>query len=214
MEEKKDFQEAVIEQLINEVEGVVSSKVKFDDKGSIIEIHVLANKSRNAKQIVRDIQSAVTAKHDIQIDHRVISVAQINCGEGFYKDYRLVLNGIEIVRRALEVEVKVILSYEEKEYVGYQKGINTNNNINRTIVQATLGAVENFLGCEGIFIVEGIRNIIIADKDIVSILITCMGKSYEELLTGSSVVSGDLREAIVKATLDAVNRRINKLISK
>ena len=71
MGERQVVSETALQELINDVEGIVSSKVKLDDKGSPIEIHALADKSRNAKQIVRDIQSAVMAKFDLEIDHRI-----------------------------------------------------------------------------------------------------------------------------------------------
>ncbi len=213
MAEKKVIQETVLQQLINEIEGVVSSKVKQGDNGDIIEIHVLADKSRNAKQIVRDIQSAVTAKFDIDIDHRVVSIAQLNYGGALSRECRLVYKGMELISSGLEVGVKVMLSYMDKDYHGYQKGINSRNNINRMIVQATLQAVGNFLNFQDAFIVEGIKEIIIENRSVVNVAISYIDKNGEEFLLGSSVVSGDLKEAIVRATLDAVNRRVTRLMS-
>jgi len=214
MAEKKVVQETIIQQLVNEVEGVVSSKVKQNENGDIIEIHVLADKSRNAKQIVRDIQSAVTAKFDMDIDHRVISIAQLNCGTILTKEFRLIYKGMELISKGREVETKVILSYGDKDYCGYQKGINTRNNINRMVVKATLQAVGEFMDFQDVFIDEGIKDFVIADKSIVNVAITYIDKNGEELLIGSSVVLGDLKEAIIKATLDAVNRKIKKLMSR
>lgn len=213
MAEKNVIQGTVLQQLINEIEGVVSSKVKHDDNGDIVEIHVLADKTRNAKQIVRDIQSAVTAKFDIDIDHRKISIAQLDCGGVLPREFRLVFKGLELLSNGLEVEVKVVLSYMDKNYNGYQKGINSRNNINRMVVKATLQAVGDFVSFHDAFIVEGIRELTIENRNIVNVAITYIDKNGEEFLIGSSVVWGDLKEAIVRATLDAVNRKIIKLMS-
>jgi hypothetical protein len=90
MVQKQNVTETALQELINDVEGVVSSKVKLDDTGNLVEIHALADKSRNAKQIVRDIQSAVTAKFDLEIDHRIISIAQLSCDSVMQKDLRIV----------------------------------------------------------------------------------------------------------------------------
>lgn len=213
-ENKNIVSEAVLQDLVNEVEGVVSSKVKQDKEGNVIEIHVLADKSRNAKQIVRDIQSAVAAKFGIDLDHRVISVAQINCEDILSREFRLVFKGLEIVSKGLEVEIKVILSHRDRDYCGYQKGVNAGSNINRMVVQAALQAVGDFIELGEAFIAEEVKFVSLANRNVVNVAITYIDKNGEELLIGSSVVSGDLKEAIVRATLDAVNRRITRLVSK
>ncbi len=93
---------------------IVSSKVKLDDTGNLVEIHALADKSRNAKQIVRDIQSAVTAKFDLEIDHRIISIAQLSCDSVMQKDLRIVFKGMEVASKGLELDVKVMLFTERR----------------------------------------------------------------------------------------------------
>jgi hypothetical protein len=214
MEEKHAVSETALQELINDVEGVVSSKVKFDEKGNAIEIHVLADKSRNAKQIVRDIQSAVTAKFGLDIDHRIISIAQLNCDGVLSRELRLIYKGMEMVSRGLDLEVKVILSYRDKDYEGSFKGINTSRNINRIVAQATLQAISEFINFGEAFIVEDVKDVKMANNSVVNVAITYIDRNGEQLLIGSSIVSGDMKEAVVKATLDAVNRRITRLMSK
>ena len=135
MVQKQNVTETALQELINDVEGVVSSKVKLDDTGNLVEIHALADKSRNAKQIVRDIQSAVTAKFDLEIDHRIISIAQLSCDSVMQKDLRIVFKGMEVASKGLELDVKVMLSHREKDYCGSQKGISTTTSINRTMAR-------------------------------------------------------------------------------
>ncbi|NLZ91362.1 MAG: hypothetical protein GX918_05545 [Clostridiales bacterium] len=214
MVQKQNVTETALQELINDVEGVVSSKVKLDDTGNLVEIHALADKSRNAKQIVRDIQSAVTAKFDLEIDHRIISIAQLSCDSVMQKDLRIVFKGMEVASKGLELDVKVMLSHREKDYCGSQKGINTTTSINRTIAQATLKALSDFLNIGGIFVVEDVGTLNIAKTNVVVVAVTCVDKNGEQLLIGSSMNLGDIKEAVVKATLDAVNRRITKLMGR
>jgi hypothetical protein len=214
MVQKQNVTETALQELINDVEGVVSSKVKLDDTGNLVEIHALADKSRNAKQIVRDIQSAVTAKFDLEIDHRIISIAQLSCDSVMQKDLRIVFKGMEVASKGLELDVKVMLSHREKDYCGSQKGINTTTSINRTIAQATLKALSDFLNIGEIFVVEDVGTLNIAKTNVVVVAVTCVDKNGEQLLIGSSMNLGDIKEAVVKATLDAVNRRIAKLSGK
>jgi hypothetical protein len=214
MAQKQNVTETALQELINDIEGIVSSKVKLDDTGNLVEIHALADKSRNAKQIVRDIQSAVTAKFDLEIDHRIISIAQLSCDGVVQRDMRIVFKGMEVASKGLEIDVRVILSHGEKDYCGSQKGINTTTSINRTIAQATLKALSDFLNIGEIFVVEDVGTLNIAKTNVVVVAVTCVDKNGEQLLIGSSMNLGDIKEAVVKATLDAVNRRIAKLTGK
>jgi len=210
--EKRIVSEIALQELINDVEGIVSSKVKLDDKGSPIEMHALADKSRNAKQIVRDIQSAVMARFDLEIDHRIISIAQLSCDSIVHKGSRIVFKGMEIGNKGLDLEVKIFLSHKEKDFCGHHKGINTTSSIKRTIAQATLKAVSNFMNIGDTFVVEDVGTLAIAKTNVVIVAVTYVDRSGEQLFIGSSMNLGDVKEAVVKATLDAVNRRITKLI--
>jgi hypothetical protein len=163
---------------------------------------------------VRDIQSAVTAKFDLEIDHRIISIAQLSCDSVMQKDLRIVFKGMEVASKGLELDVKVMLSHREKDYCGSQKGINTTTSINRTIAQATLKALSDFLNIGEIFVVEDVGTLNIAKTNVVVVAVTCVDKNGEQLLIGSSMNLGDIKEAVVKATLDAVNRRIAKLTGR
>jgi len=67
-----------IESVIRQLRDVLSARVVADQRGAIQEIHVLISGSRNPKQTVRDIESAVMARLGVSVDHRKVSVAQIS----------------------------------------------------------------------------------------------------------------------------------------
>ena len=192
MAQKQNVTETALQELINDIEGIVSSKVKLDDTGNLVEIHALADKSRNAKQIVRDIQSAVTAKFDLEIDHRIISIAQLSCDGVVQRDMRIVFKGMEVASKGLEIDVRVILSHGEKDYCGSQKGIITTTSIIRTLAQATLKALSDFLNIGEIFVVEDVGTLNIAKTNVVVVAVTCVDKNGEQLLIGSSMNLGDI----------------------
>jgi hypothetical protein len=58
------------------IQGVSSARVVGEDEPS--EIHVVASTARPPKQIVRDVQSLANARFGIPIDHRIVSVVQLN----------------------------------------------------------------------------------------------------------------------------------------
>jgi hypothetical protein len=48
-----------------------------DSQGRLVEIHVLATPALNPKQVARNVQSALSAGAGIDVDHRIISIAQV-----------------------------------------------------------------------------------------------------------------------------------------
>lgn len=72
--------ETLWQELICRLEGVQAAQVVFAENGMPCEIHVLAGPEKSSKSLVRDIQSALTAQFGVQVDHRIISVAQLSEG--------------------------------------------------------------------------------------------------------------------------------------
>src|SRR3989441_3273629 len=64
------------ENLITSLTGVLSARVVVTPLGEVSEIHVLTTSDQQAKQVVRNIESALMAQLGLKIDHRKISVAQ------------------------------------------------------------------------------------------------------------------------------------------
>lgn len=66
-----------VERLLCSLAGVVSARVVANPLGRLEEIHVLAAPVIGPKQVVRNVQSALSAGLGIIVDRRIISVAQI-----------------------------------------------------------------------------------------------------------------------------------------
>lgn len=60
---------------LTKVPGVKSARVVGDDEPS--EIHIVASSERSPKQLVRDVQSLAKAGYKLAIDHRIVSVVQL-----------------------------------------------------------------------------------------------------------------------------------------
>src|SRR5688500_7289746 len=65
------------QRLLSALGGIVSARAVADDGGRLAEIHVLASPEYHPKQIVRNIESALSAGLGIVVDRRIISVAQL-----------------------------------------------------------------------------------------------------------------------------------------
>lgn len=71
------FNEEGAEQLLGALAGIVSAHIVTDGAGQIVEVHILAAPELHPKQVVRNVESALSAGLGIQIDRRIVSVAQI-----------------------------------------------------------------------------------------------------------------------------------------
>jgi hypothetical protein len=108
-------------------------------------------------------------------------------------------------------ECCVKLNYENQEYSVTANGIETMANRRKLVANCTIKAIEKIIKQTSIFDVE---NIIVNMNDkvnFVTVLIALIAKSGEEIMIGSAIVRKDVYEAIAKATLDAINRRVQQI---
>lgn len=70
------------ERLLASLSGVVSAHVVRDGAGHILEIHILSAAEVHPKQVVRNVESALSAGLGIEIDRRIVSVAQMRTPAG------------------------------------------------------------------------------------------------------------------------------------
>lgn len=205
-----------IEKTLKCIPGILFTKVITEEKiedFNIEEIHIVATTERNPKQISRDIQSIMSAKFDLDFDHKKVSIAQIEQGSSkFSKDInRLEIESIDYAVKGNQVKTEVALTYDDKVYTAEEIGPNTLSNTYRILANATLSAVHQYIDREHIFAIEDIEKVKIGKKDAVIVAVGVISSEYEEVLLGSALVKSDVREAVVKATLDALNRKLPKL---
>ena len=189
----------IIEENLQQIDSVISSKIIIGEANQIEEIHIVSNGIRNPKQIARDIESVLLANFDYKIDHRKISIAQLDDIDIRKIKPRLKLNGISKETSGNKANVKVSILKADEEFVASKSGINSNRNIERMLAEATVMAVEDSLGINDLFIVE-----------VVVVLVSSLINGQEIILSGSSVVKNDYYLSVAKATLDSINRFLTK----
>jgi len=198
----------VFQEMINKINGVISTKIIHQDN-EIQELHILANTLRSPKQIVRDIESILLTSFDYRIDRKVISIAQIETDDSD-PIKRIKFGGISLDVQSNMVECKVKLLYEEQEFFVTQVGIKTAVNRKKIVAKATIDAVEKILGQTFIFDVQDVITSTNRDIIFISVLVNMVINESEETMVGSAIVKNDINEAIAKATLAAINRRVQK----
>lgn len=207
MEENKLVQEDDIRSLVCKIPDVLSCKVMIGNDSKIEEIHVLCSTKKNVKQLVRDVQSAVSAQFNIDIDYKVISVAQIDLDD--YKENRLKIGAITVMNIDKSIKAVVSLEDEGKIYEGSSIKVKSLTNKFRAIAEATIAAVEEFINSKDVFYLEGAEKKVIAGKEVFLSLIGCTYNN--SLLTGCCLLKNDEDESVVKSVLDALNRKISNI---
>ena len=199
-----------LQSLVEKLNGVLAAKFVAGDGGEIAEIHVLSDKSKSPKQLSRDIQSAVCASTGKNIEHRIISIAQIGEEQVKPAGGRLRISGLDISYLGNEVSATVMLADEDVIFSGVAKSLSGSAVRNITVAKACLDAVHKYLNASP-FMVSNVQKIPFSSKEVCSVMVSYCEKEEERLLTGSAVIKNDEYYAVIKATLDAINRILPKI---
>lgn len=192
--------------VINRINGIISSKINVEND-ELTEIHILASNSRSPKQIVRDIESSILASFDYRVDRKIISIAQIQSEEST-TNKRIKFAGISMNSFENTVECSVKLLHDEEEFCETLTGIKTISNRKKIVADTTIKVIEKIIGKQSMFEIQDVMVFSKNDISFVTVLVIIICNDLEETLVGSVIINSDVNEAIVKATLDAVNRRV------
>ena len=205
-----------VEKSLKNLNDILFVKMMLSEEKDINEIHVITKDSSNPKKIIRDIESFLLAKYNIQVDYRKISIAQVK-DEGIKNgqikaelesSLRLKFSDIKVATTGNHFEVLVQLECNKKKYEGKVSGINWDQNQEYLIAKATLEGISSYLEGSIFFQIDEIKKIRLDSKDIVIVSINLINSKRKESLVGSAVIRDDFNKALVKAILKATNRRI------
>lgn len=208
-----------IEALLVCLPGIQKARVVVNDWGAIEEIHILTGLGRNPKQIVRDIQSALKAQWDITVDRRKVSVAQVQTTLPSPGRIRYV--GLEVRSDARSGKSEIVVTLDRAidgqtaSYVGKAVADSSEVSTLLGVARATCLAANLTLTPPNAFFVDDVATLTIGQREAVAVLVDLLTpRRNQEQLVGCAIVKRDLREACVRATLDAMNRRLEVLPQK
>ena len=111
--------------------GVHAVRIVGDRSGRPIEVHVLADPSKPAKQIVRDVRAVAQTVFGIELDHRIVSVAQLNTNDQNTPvgielpraEARARVGSINVEAVGLRAQVRVVLVDERQRAHRLRRGL-------------------------------------------------------------------------------------------
>lgn len=122
------------------------------------------------------------------------------------------IHRLAVSTHGLEVHVDAVLTAGGRDLRGQVSAAATPTATLRAVARATLAAVEEFSPGRLKTELETLeRSGTGRDDEVVTVTVTLLTYEDEVKLLGASLVRGDVEHAVMRATLDAVNRRIGLL---
>lgn len=220
-----------LEQDLLRVPGVRSARVIGGDEPS--EIHIVTTSKRSPKQVVRDVQSLAAAGFGIPIDHRIVSVVQLDDVKtpppppqqqarvqptsvpqleptATMNGHRLVLERVVLASKGEEGWVKVALRWPDgKMSEGEGAAGATRDARARGASIALISALSPVLErMDSRVDVDHLLIHRVGANDSVLVRAIFYEKGAVTPLVGSALIYDDVATAAVRAILQAINRKI------
>ena len=222
------------EDLLSSLKGVVSVRIVARPGGDLEEIHLLTTTDVSPKQTVRNVESALKAQFHLEVDHRIISVAQstepvveertppepqrpilMELSEPSTSNPRILFLGHQIeTERARRVKVAVSVEWGGAEFTGEAVGTDLPRSRQETVAKATLAAIEQALAAEeeesnrpGVTLaLDGVKTVEAFDRTYVLVGVNAIRTREVAELAGASAVEDTPERAVILATLQATDR--------
>ena len=223
------------ERLIRSLPGVVEARIVAAPGGDVEEVHVSTSLEVRPKQTVRNVESALLAHYDLRVDHRTISVSQLDIAK---LDAAPIVQPITPVRilpepapepvgskrllyyghrveteRSNQVKHTVELEFNGERYVGEATATDLPRPKLEAVAAATLQAVEKAIAAnlaEGkravTLSIDGVRAVDAFDRKFVLVAVHAASGRNMARLAGTTVSDESTGRAAILATLQATDR--------
>jgi hypothetical protein len=210
-----------IEAALANVGEIKAARVVASNDGVIQEIHVLALPTKQPKQLVRDIESTLMAQFGIPIDHKKISIALLGRdsikpepAEGEPERSTVArprICSINANVSGVQASASVALEIGGTEYVGSSSGPASQTGRLRLVALAALDAVSQYSDATISFALEDVAILKLGREKVAVSCIALVSSLGEQTFSGSAMVRQNDNDSVVRATLDAINRRMGFL---
>ncbi len=207
----QDFIVEEIEHALCEISEIQAVRVVTDGNNTIQEIHVLASSAKEPKQLVRDVESTLMARFGIPVNHRKISVAQLDKEEIVKERARPRVVSVNSEVGGIKGKFSVVLALDGSEYEGIAEGPISKSGWRRLLGIATLDAIEKFAPGSYGFALEDIAVVSLGNDKVAVACIAVVTPVGEQTFAGSALIKRSEKDAVVRAVLDAINRRFSFL---
>ena len=107
-----------------------------------------------------------------------------------------------------DVEVTATLGFGDREVARSARAVATEQGILRAVAEATLDALSELTGERLVAGIDSVAASVSGEPPIATVIVSLVTDRGDEALLGSSLVRKDPQRAVMRATLDALNRRV------
>lgn len=201
-----------LERLINQVRGVHAVRLVADQSGQIDEVHVVGTPGRTPKAIVRDIESILYVRGGVRVDHRKISLVQI--AEPISQPPTPRLQIVEVRHDSGDEHAGVTVTLRLRDQQVQGTGTTRPGqpaDLPLLAAYAALHGLSTLFGLRGQIHLERLQRQPFGGLEVYLAHLNRDEDGVQEALLGISVLRDDELVAVVRAVLDAVNRRLERL---
>jgi hypothetical protein len=210
-----------IERELVRLPEVEIARLVSDADGKLAEVHIVANAGKHPKQVVRDVQSVALASFGVEIDRRIVSVVQLDAdatdpgavfsGRG---PVRVSIESVSAEVTGLRCLVKVGLARGDTAAIGYSEGSIATSARFRLVATATVDALRQLEPVAECIDIDAAQIVRVGGLDVAIVTTVFVTPPNEHVVSGSAVVAAhDEAGAVVRAMLDATNRKLVRLAS-
>jgi hypothetical protein len=195
---------------------VVAARIVADAIGRPVEVHVLAQMGKHAKQVVRDVQSVALASFGLELDRRIVSVVQLG-PNGSESSDGIASGAVPVRPRIVSIEaqttrvrntIRVAISMGDEEAIGFAEGSVALTVRPRLVASAALDALRQLQPAADRLDLDAAQITRIGAADVVVVTLIDFDPPHEQRLAGSAIVHSQVDDATVRAVLDATNCRL------
>lgn len=214
-----------VEREICRLPDVEIVRIVADHAGRVTEVHVVAHGTKHPKQIARDVQSVALASFGIELDRRTISVVQLGDGDGEPEidtatdadradlrdggSPRPSIERVTVQTAGVRADVTVGLRLGDHEAQGHAEGSVAAATRHRLVARAAIDALRALVPDADALDVDGAQILRVGSYDVAVVTLVHVATRSEQVLSGSAMVTrGHDTQAVVRAVLDATNRRL------
>jgi hypothetical protein len=223
------------ERLITSLPGVVEARIVAAPGGEVEEVHVSTTTEVRPKQTVRNVETALLAHFDLRVDHRVISVSQLDIAkldppvvhpaptphvhlmpepEVAPREGRILFYGHQVeTERSNQVKHRVEIEWREDRYVGEASAADLPRPKLEAVAMATLQAIEMAVrehlaeGQRAVTLsLDGVKTVDAFDRRFVLVAVHAISGRNLTRLAGTTMSDESPDRAAILATLQATDR--------
>ena len=197
-----------VEQQVTSIPGVLAVRLVPGFDREVDELHVVTVPERGAKATVRDVQTVLLARCGVNIDHRVISVVQLDERQVLPAAGRVRLLQVTTVQSGKGLVAEVALAFDDEEARGSAEGAATSAGYVRSVARATLAAFNDLIATDITLELRDAAIVAVGGQDLAVTVVELRDGRGEELRSGTALVREPAGDAIARSVLAALNRTV------